>query len=67
MRLTAEAMDALRSQAQQTPEIWQDPNTNFGVLLESLNVPDYAEPTGIFALGDISMPSAEQYNRGFKA
>ena len=67
MRLTTEAMDALRSQARQNPEIWQDPNTDFGALLESLNLPDYLEPTGLFAQGDIAMPSAEQYNRGFKA
>ena len=67
MRLTAQAMDALRSQARQSPEIWQDPNTDFGALLESLNIRDYAEPTGLFALGEISMPSADQYNRGFKA
>ena len=67
MRLTTEAMDALRSQAQQNPEIWQDPNTDFGVLLESLNVPDYLESTGLFAQDDIVMPSAEQYNRGSKA
>ena len=67
MRLTAEAMYALRSVAQQTPEIWQDPETDFGALLESLNIPNYAEPTGLHALNDIKMPSAEQYNRTSKA
>ena len=67
MRLTTEAMDALRSVAQQTPEIWQDPQTDFGALLESLNIPNYVEPTGLHALDEIKMPSAEQYNRTSKA
>ena len=53
--------------AQQTPEIWQEPETDFGTLLESLNIPNYAEPTGLQALGEIHMPSAEQYNRTSKA
>ena len=65
MRLTTEAMDALRSQAQQYPELWQDPATDFGALLESLNIPNYAEPTELLASGKIEMPSAEQYS--FKA
>ena len=59
MRLTTEALEALRSVAQQTPEIWQEPETDFGTLLESLNIPNYAEPTGLQALGEIHMPSAE--------
>ena len=67
MRLTTEALEALRSVAQQTPEIWQEPETDFGTLLESLNIPNYAEPTGLQALGEIHMPSAEQYNRTSKA
>ena len=67
MRLTTEAMDALRLVAQQTPEIWQDPQTDFRALLASLNIPNYAEPTGLFAQGEIVMPSAEQYSRTFKS
>ncbi len=60
-------MDALRSVARQTPEVWQNPQTDFGKLLESLNIPNYAEPTGLFAQGEISMPPATQYNRTSKA
>ena len=67
MRLTTEAMDALRSVAQQTPEVWQDPKTDFGALLESLNIPNYAEPTALLAHGEIGMPLEEQYSRPFNA
>ena len=67
MRLTTEAMDALRSVAQQTPEVWQDPQTDFGALLESLNIPNYAEPTGLLTHDEIGMPLAEQYSRPFNA
>ena len=67
MRLTAEAVDALRSVAQHTPEVWQDPQTDFATVLESLNITNYAEPVGLLAQGQIVMPSAEQYSRTFKA
>ena len=67
MRLTTEAMDALRSKAQETPEIWQNPETDFEEVLASLNITEYAVPTGLMAGGAISMPSAEQYSRTLKS
>ncbi len=67
MRLTAEAMDALRSMAENTPEIWQNPETDFEAVLASVNVTEYATPTGLYAQGPISMPSADQYSRTFKS
>ena len=67
MRFTTEAMDALRSIAQDTPEIWQNPETDFEAVLASVNVTEYASPTGLHAEGPITMPSAEQYNRNFKS
>ncbi len=67
MRLTTEAMDALRLQAEQNPELWQDPNTDFGKLLESLNVTNYLVETGLMTLDTITMPSAAQYSRTAKA
>ena len=67
MRFTTEAMDALRSIAQDAPEIWQDPETDFEAVLASVNVTEYASPTGLHAEGPITMPSAEQYSRNFKS
>ncbi len=67
MRLTIEAMDALRSEAQQNPQIWQSPDTDFGRVLNQLNISNYAEPTGLIAQGEITMPSAEEFNRTSKA
>ena len=67
MRLTAEAMDALRSMAENTPGIWQNPETNFEAVLASVNVTEYASLTGLYAQGPISMPSADQYSRTFKS
>ena len=67
MRLSTEAMDALRSVAQQSPQLWQNPDTNFHNILTSLNITDYAEPTGLVADGPIAMPSAAQFGSTSRA
>ena len=67
MRLTNQAMDALRGAAKEHPELWQDPATSFQDYLGSLNVNDYAQPTGLVATGPITMPSADQYAFNAKA
>ena len=50
MRLTQPAYDALKGLATTSPELWLDHDTDFGALLEQLDVSDYAEATG--ASGD---------------
>lgn len=67
MRLTTEAMDTLRSKAKDTPELWQNPKTDFEEVLSSVNVTEYVSPTGLYAQTQISMPSAEQHSRTFKS
>ena len=67
MRLTNQAMDALREKAKSQPELWQDPQTDFEQVLRELNLPNYAEPTGLVATDTISMPSADQFPTTFKS
>ena len=67
MRMSTQAMDALRDKAKNQPEIWHDPQTDFDQVFRELNLPNYAEPTGLFAEEEIAMPSAEQFSRTSKA
>ena len=67
MRLTTQAFYALRDKAKIQPELWQDPQTDFEQILKELNLPNYAEPTGLAAIDSIDMPSAEQFSRTFKS
>ena len=67
MRMTAQAMDALRDKAKNQPELWQDGGTDFEQVLADLNLTDYCEPTGLVATGPIHMPSADQLSRNYKS
>ena len=49
------------------PRSGRTQKTDFGALLESLNIPNYAEPTALLAHGEIGMPLEEQYSRPFNA
>lgn len=49
-RLTQPAYDALKELATTQPEMWLDPNTDFGALLVEKGIPDYTEDTD--AIGD---------------
>ena len=67
MRLTTQAMDALRDKAKNQPELWQDRETDFEQVLADLNLTDYAELTGLVATGAIHMPTADQLSRNYKS
>ena len=62
MRLNDTAMETLRSIAQDRPEIWLDPETDFDTELRSLNLDDYLEPTRIVVSGEIRLPLADEYS-----
>lgn len=67
MRLTSDAFAALQALARECPEIWLDPNTDFDAVLQGVNLPDYAEPTELWANRDITLDSAEHLSRNAKA
>ena len=66
-RLTSEALGTLRELARNNPEIWQDPKTDFNRVLIERKMKNYTEPTGLFAIDKITMPSAAEFNHTSKA
>ena len=46
-QLTEPAFRALTAIAQQRPELWQDPNTDFAAVLVEQGITEYQEPIGI--------------------
>ena len=67
MRLTDDAMTTLQELAKTSPELWQNPETDFDRVLRDLNLPEYQEPTGLVTNGPIQMPSAARLNNTVKA
>ena len=61
MRLTDAALDTLRIMAGSRPELWLDPDTDFSVELEALNLQDYLVPTRVSVAAAIFLPSADEY------
>lgn len=59
-RLTQEAYDQLRLLAERRPESWLDPEADFGTVLESMDVHDIREPTGITTRHPIALTPAER-------
>ena len=59
LRFTDEAMSTLRKLAEDRPELWQDPKTDFIRELTALGVTDPTEDTGLTALGEMHMPIPE--------
>lgn len=47
MRLTREAYVALEGYSQSNPEVWSDPSTDFGAVLDSLGIANHTEFTGL--------------------
>ena len=62
-RLTSNGRNELLQLAQNKPELWQKPDTDFGEELANLGITDYAEEIGITSQGLISLPDNSQYNR----
>ena len=55
LRLTQEAYEALQSYAKANPERYLDPETDFGAILTSVGIADYAVDTGITFAGPIDL------------
>ena len=63
MRFTDAALAALRLKAQETPETWADPETDFYRILKQLGISQPCAPTGIQAIGPITLPPVTEYPR----
>ena len=48
-RLTDTAFRALANEAENRPELWQDPNTDFAQVLAENRITEYWQPTGVTA------------------
>lgn len=62
-RLTSNGRNALLQLAENRPELWQEPSTDFDAELRNLGVTDYAEEIGVASRGLISLPTNNGYNR----
>ena len=62
-RLTDSGRNALLQLANASPELWQDPGTDFDTELHSRGVIDYAEEIGVTSHGLIELPNGNGYNR----
>ena len=58
-RFTDEALITLRQLAQENPQCWRDPATDFIQVLRDQSVDDATEETGLNALRPIGMPEPE--------
>ena len=67
MRFTNEAYHSMRALAQQQPELWLNPNTDFAEILRNLNINPYAETTGLVAAATVKLPSAAMQSNRNKA
>ena len=54
-RFTQDSYDRLSLLAEQNPEIYLNPDTNFTAILEDIGVEEHCEPTEIIARGPISL------------
>ena len=54
-RLTDTAFRALVNEAENRPELWQDPNTDFAQVLAENGITNYREPTGVNAQEPIAL------------
>ena len=54
-RLTQEAYDQLGLAIKETPEVYLNPNTDFGEILADRGISDYTEETEIFSTSPISL------------
>ena len=61
MRFTDDALATLDLQAQENPQLWADPNTDFYAVLRNLGIKDIDQSAGIQAHGPISMPPVTEH------
>lgn len=62
-RLTDLAFGALLNEAENRPELWQDPNTDFAQALAENGITHYREPTGVTAAEPIRLEPPESNRR----
>ncbi len=62
-RLTDTAFRALVNEAENRPELWQDPNTDFAKVLAENGITNYREPAGVTALEPISLEPPPENRR----
>ena len=55
LRLTQDAYDQLLSVSEDTPEVYLDPDTDFGQILRSRGIAEYAENTGVYSTRPIEL------------
>ena len=60
-RLTNNGRNALLRLAETSPELWQNPETDFDAELHKLGIADYAEEIGVTSHGIIALPTGENY------
>ena len=62
-RLTNHGRGQLLQLAKDKPDLWFDPNTDFGAELGNIGVTDYAEETSSTSSGLLSLPSGSHYGQ----
>lgn len=62
-RLTSNGRTTLLQLAQDEPELWQNPETDFDAELRKVGCTYYAEPTTALSNGTIALPTGEGYSR----
>ena len=55
LRLTQDAYGQLLSVAEDTPEVYMSPDTDFGQILRSRGIAEYAEDTGVYSTRPIEL------------
>lgn len=62
LRLTKAGRAKLQEMADENPDLWLNPDTDFDAELKKLGMTDYAEETGAVSNGEIALPTGEGYN-----
>ena len=62
-RLTKYGRSQREQLAKDKPELWLDPETDFGAELSNLGITDYAEEIGVTSNGLLNLPTSGQYHR----
>ena len=61
LKLTAAGRTKLLEMANESPDLWLNPDTDFDAELKKRGTTDYAEETGALSNGKIALPTGEDY------
>ena len=61
LRLTHAGRTKLLDMADENPDLWLNPDTDFDAELKKRGVTDYTEETGAVSNGEIALPTGEEY------